>query len=698
MSPAGSNEDVTTPTKGLGWERSDGAPAATGICLSGGGIRAAMFSLGVLQVLQEKRGLLFGKHAAQMVSAVSGGSYIASAYVSNGAALIAERQDPDSTRAPFAKGTPEEQYVLDRGKYLLTPWFARVALLIAGVLAGPLALLALLIWTGFILADLALVVVWASVEMGLPLRIQGWGWWGTVPVAAAATITVGRQLFQPRSLAGVVTSLVALALMIVALPAAVMSLSTLEWTTAAVGWIKLISIASAAVLASAGVAFVASRTKVESPVFGMLERLSVAALMLVVVGAAMMFMVPFVAEILLTPDSYTPSAAAGWWAVAGILAPLPFAWLLRRVALHQFYREGLRSSFGVLRTGGVAQVPEEPRLFSALDMGPAVPRLLISATANGHGGRHAYDGFIFSHDRCGIPNTEMWHATRQLELARTDGYLFASRESVVTLPTSVAATGAALSASMGRYSRPSARMLLALFNIRIGRTIPSVGRDDRRRAVADLQSPGRVRTRTALLPGVDDLVAEMLGVQGPNMYVSDGGHFDNLGLITLLRARCRAIWCVDASSRPQGDCPDLDRAITLAKSLGIEITVKTSDFASTTHGVFAATHATGKVRYQDGETADLHVIKLGLHSSNLAVFDPYRQTDRKFPHHSTFKQLYPTARMVKYRDLGRDNATRCLSDIPSTEPRSPEPSTTERSDSEPGNPEPRNPEPRDPAR
>ncbi len=79
--------------------------------------------------------------------------------------------------------------------------------------------------------------------------------------------------------------------------------------------------------------------------------------------------------------------------------------------------------------------------------------------------------------------------------------------------------------------------------------------------------------------------------------------------------------------------------------------------------MFPVTHVSGTVRYKDGATSDLHVIKLGLHPDNLAAFEPYRRTDGKFPHHSTLNQLYPTARMEQYRNLGRDNANRCLSEI-----------------------------------
>src|ERR687883_459346 len=47
-----------------------------GICCSGGGIRSAAFNLGALQTLQSKGEL----QKARYVSAVSGGSYIASAF------------------------------------------------------------------------------------------------------------------------------------------------------------------------------------------------------------------------------------------------------------------------------------------------------------------------------------------------------------------------------------------------------------------------------------------------------------------------------------------------------------------------------------------------------------------------------------------------------------------------------------------
>ena len=55
---------------------------------------------------------------------------------------------------------------------------------------------------------------------------------------------------------------------------------------------------------------------------------------------------------------------------------------------------------------------------------------------------------------------------------------------------------------------------------------------------------------------------------------TDGGHWENLGLVELLRHRCRTVVCIDAS----GDAPPwaatLSEAITLAyEELGVRITL-----------------------------------------------------------------------------------------------------------------------------
>jgi hypothetical protein len=217
---------------------------------------------------------------------------------------------------------------------------------------------------------------------------------------------------------------------------------------------------------------------------------------------------------------------------------------------------------------------------------------------------------------------------------------------------------------MGRYTRPSRRLVLALLNVRLGRTLPNAARPARRAQVAALSRPGRIQTRVGFLRGFDDLLAELLGVNGPNMYVSDGGHYDNLGLMALLRARCKTVWCVDASPDEWGIAEELSRVTALAKDeLQISVRFDQKAFRTPTPGVFPVTHLHGAIDYGEGQTGVVHVVKLGLHASTPPGLAGYRLRDSAFPHHSTLWQIFPRARMEAYLNLGRDSCARCLRDL-----------------------------------
>ena len=89
-----------------------------GISCSGGGIRAASFALGCLQVLDD-HGLLRGPFRARYLSAVSGGSYL----VGGLASIQHSREalgpdDPAAVLPPFAPGSPEVRRLRNRLGYL----------------------------------------------------------------------------------------------------------------------------------------------------------------------------------------------------------------------------------------------------------------------------------------------------------------------------------------------------------------------------------------------------------------------------------------------------------------------------------------------------------------------------------------------------------------------------------------------------
>ena len=78
------------------------------------------------------------------------------------------------------------------------------------------------------------------------------------------------------------------------------------------------------------------------------------------------------------------------------------------------------------------------------------------------------------------------------------------------------------------------------------------------------------------------MLREMLG-RGlsetcPQIHLSDGGHFENLGIYELLRRRCRYIIASDAGADPKNTMSDLGKLIQRARadfSVDIEIDITT---------------------------------------------------------------------------------------------------------------------------
>ena len=139
------------------------------------------------------------------------------------------------------------------------------------------------------------------------------------------------------------------------------------------------------------------------------------------------------------------------------------------------------------------------------------------------------------------------------------------RDYGIALGTAVAISGAAVSPNMGYHSSPSIALLLTLFNVRLGWW---------------LGNPGKVGERTykedgPLLAAIP-LFSEAFGLTtdaSPYVYLSDGGHFENLGLYEMVRRRCRLIVLVDAGCDPDFAFEDLGNAVRkIYIDLGIRIT------------------------------------------------------------------------------------------------------------------------------
>jgi len=379
--------------------------------------------------------------------------------------------------------------------------------------------------------------------------------------------------------------------------------------------------------------------------------------------------------------SDTSYALVAYWAV--LIGGVVFQSVAARASLHRPYRDRLSSCFAVRRQDGSA-VAVSPTAISLSELAPppkgsacSFPRLLIFATANvkwksPDGRSRPFAPFVFSHDRCGVPAVDdASFTTARLETRRAPATLLGPRkEPLVSLMTGVATTGAAVSPSMGKETRPPLRPWIALFNVRLGRWLPNPLSARLRNDVDGPPPPFWLRwtqKRVAFGSGYDEFLPELLGLHrsdGPRVYLSDGGHYDNLGLLPLLWARCSEIWAIDSEADEHGHANQLRSAIRAAETvLGIVIDELDIDRFEAADGLLGAAHDVGVIRYPGGHIGHLVVIKLGLTAQSPQHLVEYRTRDRKFPHHGTFRyQLYSAERMNTYRQLGASNAATASND------------------------------------
>ena len=145
----------------------------------------------------------------------------------------------------------------------------------------------------------------------------------------------------------------------------------------------------------------------------------------------------------------------------------------------------------------------------------------------------------------------------------------------ISLGTAMTISGAAVSSNMGYHSSSAAvTMALTLFNARLGWWLgnPGAAGSDRRHTSRYTAVPyRRAFPRLSLAP----LCMEAFGLtDDTSKYVllSDGGHFDNLGLYEMVLRRCRFIVVVDGSQDENARFDDLGAAVRKIRiDLGIDI-------------------------------------------------------------------------------------------------------------------------------
>ena len=232
----------------------------------------------------------------------------------------------------------------------------------------------------------------------------------------------------------------------------------------------------------------------------------------------------------------------------------------------------------------------------------------------------------------------------------------------------MAISGAAVSPNMGYYSSPSISLLLALFNVRLGWWLGNPGRQGE-------ESYNTEGPSFAITP----LMEEAFGLttdNRPYVYLSDGGHFEDLGLYEMVRRRCRFIVVVDAGEDAHFQFADLGNAVRkISIDLGVRIHFdglpllknRPPDTMSDEQRREIPYYAVGVIEYQatDGEEAGcgdgtILYIKPALHGTEAAGIISYAAAHPTFPHETTTDQWFTESQFESYRSLGFEITDRIL--------------------------------------
>ncbi len=241
-------------------------------------------------------------------------------------------------------------------------------------------------------------------------------------------------------------------------------------------------------------------------------------------------------------------------------------------------------------------------------------------------------------------------------------------ESGPGLGSALTVSGAAVSPNWGYHSSRVTAFIMTLFNVRLGIWLPNPSKatpDELRLA----------RPRNSLMA----LINEMLGETTDDcqaIYLSDGGHFENLGLYEMLRRRCSSILVVDAGADVSCTLFDLGNAIRKAEiDFGISITMQKPMYvyprtrleAESELSATALGFAYGDIDYGGGHTGHLLYIKPSFLPQIPADVRSYGAEHKAFPHESTLDQWFSESQFESYRILGRYQMAELIGDADTVE-------------------------------
>ena len=273
------------------------------------------------------------------------------------------------------------------------------------------------------------------------------------------------------------------------------------------------------------------------------------------------------------------------------------------------------------------------------------------------------ESFIFSPLFCGFD----FSRTRSSASTQQKNYDYAYRPTAeyaypdkgAHIGSAMAISGAAANPNMGYHSSPATAFMLTVFNVRLGWWIGNPRKSKWRQSDPEL--------------GLPYLLSDLAGKSDTNddfVCLSDGGHFDNMGLYELIRRRTKVIVLGDGEQDEKFICEGLANAIRRCRiDFGVEININVSQITDLNNGFSAASYAIGTINYpgKNQFTGTLIYLKASMCGIQPVDVREYALKNKTFPHQSTGDQFFNEEQFESYRKLGYEIAQTALSNIAVTD-------------------------------
>lgn len=352
---------------------------------------------------------------------------------------------------------------------------------------------------------------------------------------------------------------------------------------------------------------------------------------------------------------------------------------INEFSLHAFYRNRLARCYL-----GASNIPRHPNRFTGFDVKDAEPPMSALLPGNCYYGpfpifctalnltfgedlawqERKAASFIFTPLYSGydVPWTEARRGTR----LRFNGFVetksYAYPAPGIHMATAAAISGAAVSPNMGYHTSAATAFLMTVFGVRLGWWLfnPRLLNEDGTKLGPGARMMQKFRSnypwpspRYSLVQLANELFGRANDTK-QYVYLSDGGHFDNMGLYELVRRRCRYIVICDSEEDIAMKFGGIGMAIRKCRiDFGAEIELDLRGIADKPGSRDSSAHCVvGTITYPDGTSGFVVYIKSSLTGDEPADVLNYKKEDPAFPHDSTLNQWFSESQFESYRRLG----------------------------------------------